>query len=303
MSGRVWTARASRGAMLGALAAVTLAASGCAYLDWKQREWIFRPVKDDWRGYQSQVSPKLEELWLPVKSERADAMAGADDKLHAWWWPADHAGAPTVLYLHGTRWNLTGNAFRIARLQRMGFNVLAVDYRGFGRSSGDLPSEQWTYEDAATAWAYLKTREPEVTKRFIYGHSLGGAVAIDLATKTNDAAGLILEATFTSIREMVGQTWAKFLPVGAIITQEYNSTGKIADVRMPILFVHGMADRYVPYEMSERLHALAKAPKRLYLVEGAGHSNTMWSAFDAYYKTVDEFRTFAVREGSARIAR
>lgn len=299
MSGRGWIARVWRGAIVGALAAATLAGSGCAYLDWKQREWIFRPVKDEWRGYQSQLSPKLEEVWLPVKS----AEGGAGERLHAWWWPAEHRDAPTILYLHGTRWNLTGNAFRIARLQRMGFNVLAVDYRGFGQSSGDLPSEQWTYEDAATAWAYLKTRETDTTKRFIYGHSLGGAVAIDLATKTNDAAGLILEATFTSIREMVGQTWAKFLPVGVILTQEYDSTTKIADVRMPILFVHGMADRYVPYEMSERLHALAKAPKRLYLVEGAGHSNTMWSAFDGYLKTVEEFRTFAVREASARVAR
>jgi uncharacterized protein len=286
-----WMTRALRAALVSALLAGSVLGSGCAYLDWKQREWIFRPVKNDWNGYRNWVAPNLEEMWLPVD-------AAGTEKLHTWWWPAEGpnaASAPSILYLHGTRWNLTGNAFRIARLHKMGFNVLAVDYRGFGQSSGELPSEQWTYEDAAIAWAYLKMREPNMAKRYIYGHSLGGAIAIDLVSKTNDAAGLIVESTFTSIRDMV-PTWARILPVGLILTQEFDSTTKIADVRIPILFVHGKQDSYVPAWMTEQLHDAARAPKRLWLVEGASHSNTMWRSFDAYSQTMLDFRGFALAQ-------
>ena len=169
----------------------------CSYLDTKQRELIFRAVKAERPGFES-YAEGMEELWLPVT--RAGSPTG--DKLHAWWVPHNDPNAPSLLYLHGTRFNLTGNAFRIARLRAMGFSVLAVDYRGFGRSSGDLPSEQWAYEDAAIAWAHLREREPKASRRFVYGHSLGGAVAIDLATRNDDLAGLIIESTFTSMRDM-----------------------------------------------------------------------------------------------------
>src|SRR4029453_8261572 len=90
--------------------------------------------------------------------------------------------APAVLYLHGSRWNLTGQTSRIEQLRSFGFSVLAIDYRGFGKSDGDLPSEQTVYEDARIAWDRLVQLQPEPSLRFIYGHSLGGAVAIDLAS-------------------------------------------------------------------------------------------------------------------------
>jgi alpha-beta hydrolase superfamily lysophospholipase len=89
--------------------------------------------------------------------------------------------APAILYLHGVRWNLTGQAFRIEQLRAMGYSVLAIDYRGFGQSRGDLPSEASVYEDARAAWERFTAMQPDAGKRLIYGHSLGGAVAIDLA--------------------------------------------------------------------------------------------------------------------------
>ena len=79
------------------------------------------------------------------------------------------------------RWNLTGQAFRIEQLRAMGYSVLAIDYRGFGQSKGDLPSEASVYEDARAAWERFTAMQPDASKRLIYGHSLGGAVAIDLA--------------------------------------------------------------------------------------------------------------------------
>ena len=109
---------------------------------------------------------------------------------------------PAVLYLHGTRWNLTAQVRRISQLRELGFSVLAIDYRGFGESPGDLPSERTVYQDAQAAWERLVQLQPEAERRFIYGHSLGGAIAVDLAEHLAEgnepkAAGLIVESTFT----------------------------------------------------------------------------------------------------------
>lgn len=265
-----------------AIVAAVLGAGGCAALDVKQRELIFRPVKD-YGGSPADYGLSFEELWLPV--------AGDDraERVHGWWIPASSAGAPTVLYLHGARWSLGGNLFRIVRWHRMGFNVLAIDYRGFGRSDGELPSESLAYADAEAAWAELLRREPVRERRFVYGHSLGGAVAIDLAVRRGDMGGLIVESSFTSIREMADTTKYGFLPVGLILTQRFDSLSKVPSLTVPVLYVHGTADRWVPPAMSERLHAASPAPKRLLLVDGGGHSNVSGYAFEAYRGAVLEF--------------
>jgi alpha-beta hydrolase superfamily lysophospholipase len=95
-------------------------------------------------------------------------------KIHAWWWPNADPEAPVVYYLHGVRWNLTGHLRRMEQLRAFGFSVFAIDYRGFGKSDGDLPSEDMTYEDAAAGFAWLEKQVPDAQKRFVYGHSLGG---------------------------------------------------------------------------------------------------------------------------------
>ena len=173
--------RVSRAGLVRRLAAAlvagsVLSAAGCAYLDVKQREWIFRAQRDV-AAMPSDYGLKYEEVWLTVPGDRE----GARERVYAWWIPGPDAQAPALLYLHGARWSLSNNLFRIQRLQRMGFAVLAIDYRGFGKSDGDLPSEQMAYEDARAAWQWLIARQPDPKRRFIYGHSLGGAVAIDLA--------------------------------------------------------------------------------------------------------------------------
>jgi pimeloyl-ACP methyl ester carboxylesterase len=200
-----------------------------------------------------------------------------------------------VLYLHGARWSLGGNLFRIARWQRMGFNVLAIDYRGFGRSDGELPSEAQAYADAQAAWEALRRREPDPARRFVFGHSLGGAVAIDLATRSPDMAGLVVESSFTSIRDMAEMTKYGYLPVGLILTQRFDSLAKVPKLAVPVLFIHGAEDRWVPPAMSERLHAAAPAPKRLVLVPGGGHSNVSAVAFEQYRREVLDFAASAGR--------
>ena len=208
-------------------------------------------------------------------------MGDSGQRLHAWWLKADDANAPVVLYLHGARWNLTGSVTRVERWKKLGFSVLAVDYRGFGQSSDVAPTEALAYEDAEAAWDYLAKLAPG-RPRYIVGHSLGGAIATELARRRNDASGLVLEATFTSVRDMISQSKWGFLPVGLILNQEFNTLEKIADVKVPVLVTHGTRDSIVPIEMGERLYEAVKTPKRFVKVEGAGHHNLSGAAFDQY---------------------
>src|SRR3546814_7307984 len=90
----------------------------------------------------------VQEFDLKPKSFKAG------ESIHGWWWPAERKNAPAILYLHGVRWNLTGQLFRIRQLRALGFSVLAIDYRGFGKSQGDLPSEASVYEDAKIGRAH-----------------------------------------------------------------------------------------------------------------------------------------------------
>lgn len=252
-------------------------AGGCAYLTEKQAELIFRPSRDAWRGYSAEQY-KFDEHWIEV---------GEGQKLHAWYLPGPDAHAPALLYLHGARWNLTGSVTRIDRWRKLGFAVLAVDYRGFGQSSNVAPSEANAYADAEAAWTYLAGLTPG-RKRYIVGHSLGGAIAAELARHHPEASGLVLEATFTSVQDMVDQSAWSFLPVGLILTQRFDTISKIGEVKVPVLITHGTRDSIVPFAMGERLFDAANSPKRFIRVEGAGHHNLSGVAFDQYQAALRE---------------
>jgi len=276
--------------LVGLLAVAGLAA-GCVSLEEREREMTFRPVKAD-AGWYAGIPGGVEELYLPVSSDK-DA-----PRIHAWWWADADAKAPAVLYLHGARWNLTGHVRRMEQLRQMGFAVLAIDYRGFGKSDGELPSEQMAYEDARAGWAWLKQRQPDPSRRLIYGHSLGGAIAIDLAAgvagREVEARGLVVEATFTTLADIAQSLTFSWLPAGLLLTQKFDSLEKIKAVDMPVLVVHGTRDRLVPPRFSEALYAAARAPKKLLLVENAGHNNSMWVGDTQYQQAMDELFSLRV---------
>ena len=217
----------------------------------------------------------MEEVSIDFKA-KAD---GQLVSLHALWLAADAKvshppeGAPILLYLHGARYNVTGSAPRIRRMQELGFSVFAIDYRGFGKSSSDLPSETIAQEDARAAWDWLATQHPS-RPRYIFGHSLGGAVAIDLASKVDDEAGTIVEGTFTSIADVIGTMKWGWLPLGPLITQPFDSMEKVARLGAPLLVVHGSDDSTIPPELGRKLYEAAARPKAFVLVEGGSHHNT-----------------------------
>jgi len=284
------------GAVLLALA--VLLGAGCAALVTQERELTFRPVREA-SGWFSGLPADVREFYLPV-SDAPDA-----ERLHAWYWPSDEPGAPTLLYLHGVRWNLTGHLRRIENLRGFGFSVVAIDYRGFGKSDGEMPSEEGVYDDAAVAWRWLVAREPDASKRYVYGHSLGTAVATELAVggaARDGVAGLILEGGFTSLPEMAKALAPSWLPIDWLVTQRFDTIDKIARVPAPVLLVHGTGDRLVPHRFSEALYAAARDPKKLVLVEGGGHYNTSWVGAPQYREAIAEMFGVPARGSAAALA-
>ncbi|MEN1832616.1 alpha/beta hydrolase [Pseudomonas lijiangensis] len=262
---------------------------GCAVLEHKERELVFR-IEPGNASWYSGLPADVQELELNTPS------FGTSQNIHAWWWPATRKDAPAILYLHGSRWNLTGQLFRIEQLRALGFSILAIDYRGFGQSMGQLPSEDTVYEDARIAWDRLKQLQPDPQRRLIYGHSLGGAVAVDLAAELGrdareddtptQARGLIIESTFTNLADVAAAIANTSLPVRWLLSQKFDSLDKIADIHMPVLIVHGTDDRYVPARFSEELFEAAQEPKNLLLVPGGTHNNSMRLGRQAYSQAI-----------------
>jgi alpha-beta hydrolase superfamily lysophospholipase len=256
------------GRLLAALCAGVLLLAGCATLDERQREWIFQPGARTWWGGQA-AAEGMQERWIAFRSQTT----GDPVRLHALWAPQPRDDAPLLLYLHGARYDVRGSAHRMRRLQALGFSVLGVDYRGFGQSTPVLPSEEMANEDALAAWDWLAAQHPG-RARYVFGHSLGGAIAVQLASQRDDVRGLIVEGSFTSIPDVVRQFKWGWLPVGPLITQRFEAVDQIAKVRAPVLVVHGSEDRLIPPALGQALYERAPSPKRFLLVEGGTHHST-----------------------------
>ena len=257
----------------------------CVYLFRQQGRFIYFPSSI------IETTPKVfnldfQEVWLPVTTA-----SGKVEKLNGWWIPAATANAKTLLYLHGTGANIGANVAHAVRFHQMGFAVLIIDYRGYGRSEGSFPREETVYQDATAAWDYLvKKREIKPSNIIIYGHSLGGAVAINLATQYPEAARLIVDSSFTSIAEIVNARGQfRLFPVALILNQRFESLKKVKLLRMPVLFIHGADDTVIPVNMSKQLYAAAPQPKQLFIVPNAGHNNTAKIAGLKYFETVKKF--------------
>ncbi|MGE0349914.1 alpha/beta hydrolase [Hydrogenophaga sp.] len=253
------------------LAALALLA-GCATLDEKQRAWIFQPSDRSWAGG-AYAAQSMDEVWIHY----TEPTSGQPVKLHGLWAAhedfARRADAPVLLYLHGARYNVVGSAFRARRMQDLGFSVLTVDYRGFGKSTNELPSETTAYEDARAAWDWLGAKYPD-RPRYIFGHSLGGAIAIELAARVQDEAGTVVESTFTSIADVVSTFKWGWLPVSLLITQRFEAVKRVPDIGSPLLVVHGGEDRLIRPALGRRLYEAATGRKAFVLVEGGSHHNT-----------------------------
>src|SRR5262245_23024327 len=204
---------------------------------------------------------------FPAATEVTPGTADGE-KVIAWHVPA-RGDKPTVLYFHGNGGALRHRVARFQALTADGTGLLALSYRGFGGSTGS-PTEQGLLADAAAAYAFLAARTPP-ERIVLWGESLGGGVAIALAVD-HKVARIVLEAPFSAAVD-IGARAYWFLPVRQLMKDQFRSDLRIAQVKVPILIVHGTADSIVPIEFGERLYALANEPKRMIRFDGGGHNN------------------------------
>jgi pimeloyl-ACP methyl ester carboxylesterase len=269
---------------------VIVYAALCVALYFEQSKLIFVPQRE------VQFTPK------DFGCDFSEALFGpAEQSLHGWWLAADpklsaQMGGRTLLYFHGNGGSIGANAQHACRLRNTGLNVFIFDYHGYGQSTGDSPTELSVFADADAAWSYLvgdaskHGRSVEPHKVVIYGHSLGGAIAVETAKRHPDANALIVESTFTSIRAMGDMSpQFKLFPLSLILNQKMDSLAKVREITMPTLFIHGNADEVIPHQMSEQLYAASHAPKELFIVPAAGHEDCAAIAGPKYQMTVTHF--------------
>lgn len=254
---------------------VVAAAAGYTALDRWQRATIFSVELGEARW--AREAPAGTQAYFLETPDK--------EQIHAWYIAGQSADAPTVLYLHGSRWNLNSSVFRIERWLDMGYAMLAIDYRGFGESTPRLPSQSSAVADALVAIDELARIQPDPNRRFVYGHSLGGAIAaMATAQQSRPAvAGLILESTFTNITDMIATSrWADIPGLEWLVTQPFDTERALARLSVPTLIMHGTSDRVVPHAMSDRLFDAAQRnphpASRLVKFEFASHSGASRTA-------------------------
>jgi uncharacterized protein len=246
-------------------AAVVCTLAGCAVVDSQQRQWIFQPGQRTWPAG-AQAAEGMSDVWIDFTSAEDQQPV----RLHGLWSPQADADAPTMLYLHGARWDVRSSARRMRSMHELGFSVLGIDYRGFGRSTDALPSEDGMHDDALAAWQWLAQQRPQAG-RYLYGHSLGASIAVRLASDQGNAAGLIVEGGFTSALDVVNSTWWRWLPMERLITQRLDAASRIDKINSPLLVVHGSLDTMVKPDLGRALYERARQPKRFVLIEGGQH--------------------------------
>ena len=205
-------------------------------------------------------------------------------QLNGWFVPADNAKY-TMIFCHGNAGNISHRTDKIRIFHNMGINIFIFDYRGYGASEGK-PTEKGLFIDIQAAFDHV-TEAFKIPKEkiIVFGESLGGAVAIDLA-HTKDIKALITEDTFTSVKDMA-KTVYPFIP-SFIYSNKFNSLAKIKDIKCAKLIIHSIDDEIVPYHMGQKLFAEAADPKELLMLRG-GHNTSFMDSEEKYTKGIKNF--------------
>ena len=186
------------------------------------------------------------------------------------WYGKARPGEPTILYFHGNAGSLANRAPRVERFMAQGWGVYMMTYRGYGGGTGS-PTETANVADARLAYGALLLEGVEPASIILYGESLGSGIAVRIATE-RPVGGVVLDAPYTSIVDVAAQAYP-FLPVRLLLADRYESTKYIAQVRAPLLILHGERDPVIPVAMGRELFRLANEPKRLAIFPDGGHSD------------------------------
>jgi len=204
----------------------------------------------------------------------------------AWFVPAKD-DAPVMLWCHGNAGNISHRAHNIAHLVPWGISVFIFDYRGFGTSTGAI-TEDGLYEDAASAYRYLIEERGIPARRIaVFGRSLGGPVAVDLASRVNPPC-LVLESTFPNLKDAVGSIYPG-MGLDRMLTMRFAADEKISQVGCPVMFLHGDMDDIIDIDLGRSLFDSAAEPKTFYIIPGALHNDTYEVGGDAYFRAMTDF--------------
>ena len=216
---------------------------------------------------------EFEDLYIPVT---------ASERIHAWWIPARRHTNDVILYLHGNGYTLEQSvSVDLSVLHEVGANLLAIDYRGYGLSSGAAPNEASTEEDARAGLEYLTVKRHVLPGTItIVGRSIGAGIGAQVALENRNLHGLVLLSPYTSVSDVARETWfLRILPLTLIGRQnQFDTLAKVGLIQIPMLVVVGSQDTLTPPSMAQTLVGRACASKRLLVISGADHSDVLTKA-------------------------
>ena len=248
--------------------------SGFLYLN--QRRIVFVPMKD-YAATPDHAHLTYEQVWLEPEP---------GIKIRGWYFPAAKGSDRAVMLCHGNAGNISHRLESVHFLLGLGVNVLLFDYRGYGESNG-TPSEEGVYADAEAAYRWLREeKQIDPSNITIFGRSLGGAVAIELARRV-PCGGVIVESSFTSAADF-GRKMFPFLPIRLLLKYHFDSINKIGELSCPVLVTHSPDDDLIPFEMGKRLFDAAKPPRKFIELSG-GHNERLYFSDRHYTEGVRAF--------------
>ena len=241
----------------------------------------------EWRHF---FAPRREIAMTPADAgmEYEEARFVAEDGclLNGWWLPCPGARG-SLIYCHGNASNLGDLPGVLAELRRLRVNIFAFDYRGYGKSKG-IPTEKGVYRDARAAYEVVRARhgDAENPPVIVYGHSLGGAIATQLALD-KPVRGLIVEGAFSSAID-IGQQYYPHIPLKWALSYRFDSASKAGSIRAPKLFAHSPHDDIVPDAIGRKLFEAAAPPKTWVDLPG-GHNESEWSSSEKTWQCLEAF--------------
>lgn len=239
-----------------------------------ERKAIYHPLRG-LTGSPSDIGLGFEEVFFKASDGK---------KINAWFVPKENADF-TVLFSNGNAGNISYRLDKISVLHRLGVNVFIYDYRGYGKSQGH-PSEKGFYKDIRGAYDYLISQLGiEADKIILYGESLGGAVAINLASQ-KPVKALITEGTFTSVKDMARRL-LPFVP-HFLFASRFDSLAKISDISCEKLIIHSKDDEIIPFSQGKKLFEAAGEPRGFLKLRG-GHNTAFWDSAREYRQGLQSF--------------
>jgi fermentation-respiration switch protein FrsA (DUF1100 family) len=278
----LWNGKKVR--LLAALLLLPLA--GCTMFRAFERSQVYHP--------HGEVFARVSDFDRPVEDFFLTSKDGG--RLHAWYFPPatdSRRSDKVVLFCHGNGGNLTSRPGYYKSILETGVALLTFDYRGYGRSEGSV-SEEGTYLDAEGAYAWVRQKGFAATNIILWGESLGGAVATELALR-QPAGGLVLHASFTSVPD-IGAEFFPWMPVRLLATIHYNTLGKLPRVTCPVLVMHSKDDRTIAYHHGERNFAAAKEPKLFWELRG-DHNDALEADQPRYVAGMEKFLQLIEEKG------